>query len=221
MTTRRLWPIAMLASMAAFAWGCDDGPDGGGDPFSDYPPPSPENLIIDLAASYEDRDVEQYAKLLDPEFIFYFQPADIPAGLEREYWNRDEDSTGTAALFNAVNQVTGIYVDLGAFTVEDSVRAEDPGVKRIRLTHSKLEVDLSDGTTLLVQGDIEDMYFRRGRAEAGTDSTKWYLFEWRDIRGGGDSPGSRAAPGAESDARAPAVPLVRPTTWGMIKNLFR
>ncbi len=149
----------------------------------------------------ERREIEQYAKLLDPDFRFYFQQADIPAGLPREYWNRDEDSTGTGALFDAT-EVSGINLDLGAFTVEDSVRVEDPGVKRIRLTHVKLEVELISGTTLLVQGDIQDMYFRKGRVEAGTDSTKWYLFEWQDLRGGGGSPGGEPRVGSDRIAAA-------------------
>ncbi len=76
-------------------------------------------------------------------------------------------------------------MDLGAFATEDANRsAMRPGAKRIRLTHAKLEVEQIDGVTLLVEGDIQDMYFRRGSVEAGTDSTKWYLFEWHDLRGG-------------------------------------
>ena len=223
MTIGRLWTVAALVVLAAFVWGCGEESDCVNCP---PPPPrypnqtSPENVVESLAASYERREIEPYAVLLDPEFRFYFQQRDIPADLPRESWNRDEDSTGTAALFNATTEVSKISLDLGAFAPEDANRPDEPGARRIRLTHVKLEVEQFDGTTLVVQGDIQDMYFRRGNAAAGTDSTKWYLFEWRDIPGGGLKPASRALDQVV-DQTSPAAATVSPMTWGAIKSRFR
>ncbi len=219
MRKRSLVSAAAIVLLAVLVWGCDE------DPTCVYPPPpdpgqtSPENVVSTLAASYQRREIEYYAVLLDPEFRFYFQPRDIPDGLERDHWNRDEDSTGTEALFGATAEVSAIYLDLGAFASEDAGRIDEPGAKRIRLTHVKIEVDQYTEAVLLVEGDIQDMYFRRGSLAAGTDSTKWYLFEWWDESGGGRlKPAggvSDTAPGpAESNAH------IQPTTWGSIKARF-
>jgi len=219
MTARRLWMIAALVMLAGFAWGCGKDATCPNCRYPAYlPQTSPENVLHNLKESWEFREIDEYAKLLDPDFRFYFQQADIPPGLPRDYWNRDEDSTGTGALFNAATEVTDIRLDLGAFTVEDSVRVDQPDVKRIRLTHAKLEVDHVNGVTLLVLGDIQDMYFRKGNVAAGTDSTKWYLFEWWDQSGGSLKPASGTSTNALG--LAGSSPLVEPTTWGKIKSHF-
>ncbi len=214
--------LVAAALLAVLAWGCGEDPtcvDCCDDCWSVYlPQTSPEYVLENLAASYERHEIEEYAKLLDPTFIFKFQQADIPPGLLREYWNRDEDSTGTGALFNT-DEVSSIHVDLGAFTVVDDDRLAEPGAKRIRLTHVKLEVEQVNGVTLLVQGDIQDMYFRKGRVEAGTDSTKWYLFEWSDLRGEGSLKPANQASGHALDL-ARSSPLIEPATWGKIKSMF-
>jgi hypothetical protein len=224
MRSRRPWWIGVLVVLAGLAWGCGEDPTCGDCCSGDcpHPPPgylpqtSPENVLNNLHASYVRREIEEYAKLLAPDFRFYFQEADIPAGLPREYWNRDEDSTGTGALLSS-SEVSSINLDLGTFAVEDAGRPDEPGAKRIRLTHVNLEVEQFNGTTLLVLGDIQDMYFRRGNVAAGTDSTKWYLVEWRDVGGGGN-----LKPASGTIERAPDLakssPLVQPSTWGKIKS---
>jgi hypothetical protein len=217
--------VVAATLLAVLAWGCDEGRI-----IIDPPPPlpkylpqtSPENVVNNLMASYERREIDRYAALLDPTFIFKFQQADIPPDLPRDYWNRDEDSTGTGALFGATEEVSQIMLDLGAYASEDAGRIDEPGTKRIRLTHAKLEVDQYTEAVLLVQGDIQDMYFRRGSAAAGTDSTKWYLFEWHDLSGGDSRKPATATSGPAVDmkARALAGAHVQPTTWGRIKQTF-
>jgi hypothetical protein len=146
------------------------------------PQTSPENVLHNLQVSWARREIEQYAKLLDPQYIFKLEARDIPPDLARDYWNRDEDSTMIAALFDNPH-VWRINLDFGPFVAEDAGRADAPGARRIRLTRATLEIELSSDTTLVAQGDILDMYFRRGNAAAGTDSTKWYIFEWQDQGG--------------------------------------
>jgi hypothetical protein len=184
MTAKPLWSLGVLVMLAGFAWGC--GEDSTGPYFVDdgpyLPQTSPENVLHNWQTSYERREIEQYATLLDPQYSFKFQTPDIPEDLPRDYWNRDEDSTMVTALFDNPD-VVRISLDLGAFTVEDAGRADVPGARRVRLTHATLEVELSSDTTLVAQGDILDMNFRRGAAAAGTDSTKWYIFEWQDLGG--------------------------------------
>jgi hypothetical protein len=199
---KRFVQFAGLAVVAVFVFkGCIFSPD----PKPPVPPreylpqTSPENVVNNLATSYERREIEQYAKLLDPTFIFKFQTPDIPEDLPRDYWNRDEDSTGTGALFDALI-VSSIALDLGAYSSEDAGRPDLPGGKRIRLTHVKLTVDQSNGLTYVVDGSIQDMYFRKGSVEAGTDSTFWYLVEWQDLAGGGGAPSRGLTPLASDPA---------------------
>lgn len=187
MTAKRLWSIGVFVMLAGFAWGCGDDRclncwDPGHPSLQYLPQTSPENVLHNWQASYERREIEQYAKLLDPQYVFKLEAGDIPPDLVRDYWNRDEDSTMTMALFDSP-YVVRINLDLGTFSVEDAGRADVPGAQRIRLTHATLEVELSSDTTLVAHGDIYDMYFHRGSAAAGTDSTKWYIFEWYDLGG--------------------------------------
>ncbi len=217
MTDRRGRLILVL--LVGLAWGCGDDDVIGPEPDPYLPLTSPENILHNLEASWERRDILRYAELLDPEFRFYFQQLDVPPGLPLAYWNRDEDSTGTGALL-ASPEVKEIHVDLGPFTVEDAGRVDYPGARRVRLTQARLEVALANDITLVVEGDTQDMIFRRGSAAAGSDSTRWYLLEWSDIPGGG---GFKRQPAAAEPAAGLAArsPLVESNSWGRIKALFR
>lgn len=217
--------VVAATLLAVLAWGCGEDPTCTNCPLPDLlylPQTSPANVVNNLATSWEHRHIEPYANLLAPDFRFYFQQSDLPPGLQRDYWNRDEDSTGTGGLFGATAQVLSISVELGTFAVEDSVRVDQPDVKRIRLTRSKLEVKQSNGVTFQVEGYTQEFYFRKGRSEEGTDPTRWYIFEWHDISGGGslDSPGWHPERGAHQEGTAPAGALIQPATWGRIKSNF-
>jgi hypothetical protein len=37
---------------------------------------SPANVLANLRTAYEERDCAEYAKLVDPEFVFVFNPED-------------------------------------------------------------------------------------------------------------------------------------------------
>jgi len=163
---------------------------------------APENLLDNLQESYKRREIQHYAELLAPEFRFYFQPLD--AATHGEYWNRDQDSTGTDAFFRT-NLVSTILIELVYGPSEVPTEAGfDPDVRKIRINQVQLEVDQTDGTTLLVT-DLQDMYFRPGRAAAGEDTTRWYLLEWRDLPSAG----------------APKPRTTRSTTWGSVKARYR
>ena len=78
--------------------------------------------------------------------------------------------------------------------------------RRLALT-TNLEVDQTDGITW-TSSDQQDMFFRKGEATAGEDTTRWFLFEWRDLESRtGSSPMGRPVP-------------VLPSTWGKIKTLY-
>ncbi len=168
---------------------------------------TPEQVLNNLIVSYGRRDIEEYASLLHPDFIFRFQDGDAPADLGREYWNATEDSTGTDALFNSP-EVTGIYIDLTYRDAEPATEVDLLGTMKIRVTPMKLTVDDRSGWTWLVEGDIQDFFFVRGE---GADSLCWYIKEWRDI------PGYGGVGSPEDGVHAVAVESM---SWGSLKTRY-
>lgn len=179
-----------------------------GDVFKNYKPQdSPENVVWNLQESYRHREIEQYAKLLAPEFIFKLQPQDV-LELGTEFYTHDEDSTGTDALFST-NKVSGIVIDLLYTAVEPANDVELPNdAVKIRINQVNLKVDETSGISWQVT-DIQDMFFRPGRLAASEDTTKWFLMEWRDIP-------ATLAPGVRPASTEMATPDARTTTWGQL-----
>ncbi len=178
------------------------------------PATSPENVTYDLQICYQHRDIEVYGKLLAPEFRFYFQAADVPAELGRDYWLHDEDSTHTDILFRTP-QVNNISITLTYGAATPPTEPDKPaGSMKIHVT-AHLEVGDVSGITYIVDGDFEDLYFRKGLLQsAGEDTTKWYLFEWHDIRNHGSYGASSGGPAGVEFA------AVRGTTWGRLKTRY-
>jgi len=160
---------------------------------------TPEGIVEALEVSYRTRDIDLYAELLAVDFRFQFQEVDqAENGVS---WTRDQDSTGTEALFDAP-EVESILVELVPGPREDPESGFDADVRRIRMTSVQLEVGITFGFTLLVT-DLQDMYFRPGRESLGEDPARWYLLEWRDL-----PPSFSSRPTVES------------ATWGKLKALF-
>lgn len=170
---------------------------------TDYKPlTEPDNVIHNLEESYRRREVEPYAELLAPEFRFVFQPdPGDPPGTSRQ-WNRNQDSTGTGNLFRA-SEVTQIRIELLRGEAAPATEAGLEHTMKIRVLGTFLDVDLDNGTTLRVSGDVQDYFVRRGDPDAGEDE-RWYLVEWRDISG----------------AALALNPEAEDISWGQIKNLF-
>jgi hypothetical protein len=193
-------------------------------PKTDPPPPpptnykeqtSPENVLWNLQVAYRRyrTDIAEYAKLLHPEFLFYFQPNDA-RDLGQDYWNRDVDSTQTGALFDA-QAVTRIDINL----TYGSAAPVSPGsdTLKIRVNPTFLEVDELDedqGVTITwrVSGDIQDMFF----VQSDRDPSIWEIVEWRDIDGGGGSTGLLET--AAQDSPADPRRQIRNVSWGALRE---
>lgn len=210
---RGLAGVGVVLLLAIILSACD----GGFHPVCDHcrwvdppeyrPRNSPEAVVNNLVVSYRRREIEKYAELLHKEFIFRFQDGDEPPDLGRQFWTHDEDSTGTAALFQS-HLVTDIFIDLTYRNAEPATEVDLVGTMKIRVTPMKLAVDVVDGAVYLAEGDIQDLFFERGEA---ADSTNWYLIEWRDIPGGG---------GIGKAVAEPLIPTVEKTTLGKLKQRF-
>ncbi len=189
-------------------WGDAEAPDY-------LAPTSPENQVENLARAWAARDLDGYAGLLPPEFRFYFQDGEEPAGLGTDYWTRSQDLEGSSALFGSP-EVLGVRVHLahGAATPATEVGMPE-GTMRVRVSPTEVEVGDRSGITYRVYGDIQDLFFRPGRVQhPGEDPGAWYLIEWRDISAGG---GNGAAPGVGEGAVRPAI---RAMSWGRLKTLY-
>jgi hypothetical protein len=168
-------------------------------------PGSPVDVINNLQASYVLRDIEQYARLLAPEFRFKFQPLDAQE-IAKEFWSREEDLAGTEALFKAT-VVASISVDLIHGPEEDVEDPEFPtGTKRILINQTFLQVDETTGITWVVS-DLQDLFFRPGDETLGEDRDRWFLTEWRDLPSTG--------------APTVGITAVLPATWGRLKAAYR
>ncbi len=165
-------------------------------------PTAPESLITNLQLSYANREIEHYAVLLAPEFIFKFQPLDA-SDIGTPSWNHDQDSTGTRALLTTT-VVSDIRIGLIYGNRDSSVNMSPPvDSLKIRIITTDLQVDQTDGTTWLVN-DKQDLFFRKGREEAGERSGHWFIYEWRDLP-------TLSSPGFSGPGR---------TTWGRLKALY-
>jgi len=168
-----------LLSFAALLVSCDEDPvDPGPIHVSYASPTAPESLITNLQLSYRQREINEYVKLLAPEFIFKFRPADANV-VGAEFWTRDQDSTGTRALLTTT-LVSEIRLDLIGGPRDVSIDASAPvDSVRIRIVTTDLQVDQTDGITWVADAQ-QDMYFRQGKAENGEDPVRWLLYRWDD-----------------------------------------
>jgi len=205
---RRIWIVLGLLAVSAGAFGCGDEttePDG---PVYARALTHPDSLIHDLQTAYRSREIAPYANLLARDFAFVFwnrgDPPDAPSGL----WGSAEDSTATAALF-AAKTVADIRIALTWFPPEETT-LDGVSVQRVIVAGTMLDVDLSDGVTLRVDGDQQYFFFRPGRPDLEEDSGRLYLVRWEDRDGSGGA--------GKSPLGRPAVEA---TTWALIKNLFR
>jgi hypothetical protein len=212
--------ICLLALAGIFLKGCIFNPNikdpsGGGGAYLE--PTSPENLLTNLEEAYRRKEIEPYARILAPEFVFKFQQVDV-LELNIDQYNHDQDSTGTAGLFGTP-LVGDIRINLIHGAAEPPTETGFPeGTLKIRINPTQLEVDQiggdKAGVTYQVDGDIQDMFFRRGNAEAGEDTTRWFLFEWHDI------PDPSGAPSAIGPASVEGGKTVERVSWGELLSVL-
>jgi hypothetical protein len=167
-----------------------------------WQPTAPESLISNLQMSYRSREIKPYSQLLAPEFIFKFQPQDAN-DIGTPFWTRDQDSTGTRALF-ATTEVSDIRINLIYGRRDSSVNMSPPvDSLKIRIITTDLQVDQTDGTVWVVT-DQQDLFFRQGLAANRENPSHWLIYEWDDLPTLG----------------SPKLGGVRGTTWGNLKTQY-
>jgi len=195
--------VLIVAASLALLWGCDaDAPTPPKLPQDPvyHQPTAPESLLANLQLSHKHRNIQEYMKLLAPEFTFELQPNDALL-FGSPFLTHDQDSSGTRALLTT-NQVSAIRLTLihgGRDVSLDTTAPVD--TLRIRILTTDLEIDQADGITWVVS-DQQDLFFRQGKG--GEDPTHWFIYQWHDL----------------PTLHAPELPAAT-TTWGQMKLLYR
>jgi hypothetical protein len=204
-----LLPLALAACNEDTGVDCLSGPCYPPEHGPYFVPTAPESLIANLQVSYRRREIDQYAKILAPEFKFRFQPIDANI-MGTDFWTRDQDSTGTRALLTTA-EVADIRINLFAYGRDTTLNF--PGTPldtvKVRIVTTDLQVDQADGITWVVN-DQQDLFFRKGLAALGENPNYWWMYAWNDL----PSLSSAGAP------RTTDPTPVAPTTWGKLKSQY-
>lgn len=87
-------PLILLAALVALMLA---GSDPGAEP---WPAAStPDDLIANLEQALNDRNIDEYARLLHPDFEFVFAPGEHPALSRDSSWAKDRELESMARLF--------------------------------------------------------------------------------------------------------------------------
>jgi hypothetical protein len=180
---------------------------------------TPATILEDFRRSWVNRDIEHYATLFADDFAFYFDPSTLEENPTLPtFWGRDAELEAVGNLF-ASEDITDIRLQLTYDPVP--VPVEELGREgwlRIIVTVEKFEIDRwpqpgeEEGTTILVEGQEIQFYFRKGKTEDDTlassaTSGKYFIVRWEDF----------GIPGATSIFSNATVPA----TWGRVKAMFR
>jgi hypothetical protein len=151
------------------------------------------DVVFNLEKAYEERNIDQYGKLLDDDFIFNFSPADIRDGkVTVAQWDRASELAATANLFDpSFSPPQGEPVDRISLEFTYKVDEDDdwqPVVppdpqKYPNETWYKLQVDyflnVNAGATLYTSGNaIRAEYTIRPVMVEGKQI--WRIVSWRD-----------------------------------------
>ena len=199
---RRLGGIALLSLGAILliggSWGCKTEDAKGSVVY--LPQTSEDNVMNNFQVAYRKREIEQYAKLLAPEFQFYLDPA-TRGTLGVDFWSRTEDSLRTEGLFNST-EVTKIAINLTwppkSAKPANFLPPRDTW-KILDLSDVFLDVDYApvgqEVTTFRVEDQTQKFYFRKGRTSppSGAGDTLVYIVEWHDQGTGANSVGELKA----------------------------
>lgn len=209
-----LTSVTIAALLLASA--CDDDP---AKPAVDPPPyqnlSQKGHVLKNLELSYNLRQISEYTKLLDDNFIMYFSSGDVSGGNTPAQWGRADEITAHTNLFNQsyVNgtwpSVTEILLDVEweddlAWIEIEPLTA--PGEKwYVATLYYDFQLDLGPAFHLINGPGAKAQFTVRN---AGTENApRWQLVEMRDLDG--EVAALRASSGTEQ------------YSWGHVKAIYR
>ncbi|HVP38036.1 MAG TPA: hypothetical protein VMS93_02515 [Candidatus Saccharimonadales bacterium] len=204
--------LALAAALAVGCGGCNDFSPVVGPPVS-YPYISmsnPESVLVNLRASYINRDAAEYDRILTSDYVFRFAPVDIVPGQPDSLLRGDEMSFAQNLFHDgkpAQNLPRASQASL-VFTIQSrdlDNRVGHAGWQKY-VASTDLTLHFVDGNTTRVTG-LEWFYFKPEPAGSGT----WKLAEWDD-RG--------ASLGVPAGVRSLKPQPANVVTWGKLKRLY-
>ncbi|MDH4038544.1 MAG: hypothetical protein OEX18_13790 [Candidatus Krumholzibacteria bacterium] len=215
---KKLHFVALAAMLAmTFALACED--------TVDPPPPDPPvvyqplttrvAVLNNLEAAYNNRNIGELDKLLDPEFSFHLSDGDVNGGLPPQ-WNRATEMDVSTNLFSDTEDplhrwplCTSIDFDLD-LSNPDWVDIVPPPVAdehwSMVTVFYDFQIAVNPDTKFYPYPGAKVRFTVRNN---GTDENPhWQLVEAEDLGGGSALVGTHATATEES-------------TWGKVKSLFR
>jgi hypothetical protein len=139
---------------------------------------SPENVLDNLVYAYEQRDIDVYETLLDPDFVFVYFDPDRIEGIETVVVPRDGpsgDLERTRRLFRVFDEIRIPVFDTTATSVDSS----GPRVLQMRRVAFQLTLrDLSGDFGYESFEASGDAMFWFGRSASGG---LWHIVRWEDL----------------------------------------
>ena len=193
--------LALLTLAACTSGGSPEAPDPSPGDETAWPG-TPEQLMANLVAAYEDMDYAAYEACLHPDFRFVFPDGDV--------WSRAQDLSSAEHLFAGDAGSNGMSVSsviirtleqAGTWTETDSTHVYFPDTRQ-GVFAAVLIFRLDSGTHTITVDAAQHFFLVSGMADPGdgTPITRWYLAGQQDFD-----------PWRSSDT---------PATWGDVKALY-
>jgi hypothetical protein len=206
---------------------------------------TPAGTIARFISLYENQNATEYTRLFTGDFLFEFSNSADP-DLANEYsagWFKGDEEIAATNLFHGGVNNDGVF-QVGAQTIDldfvitspigDTLSGRDSTVYKVLFTPVTLTLQLPpdpndpEGTTFVVGGAdpaVHRFLLVRGDMANGLDagqpddSTRWYIWLWRDestVSRGGGSGADQQPSGRGGDPR-----MAEGSTWGMVKGIYR
>jgi len=161
----------------------DPGPSG---PTQKYEPLTERNSVLNnLELAYKERNINEYDRVLDENFTFFFADGDVSNGNTPEQWSREAEVGATRNMFDenfpGTNPIVRIELDLqfkNAVWVEitpDEAPTETWFTATVPYTFT---IDALPDQTWITQGVPTAQYTVRPQ---GTTPETYKLVQWRDL----------------------------------------
>jgi hypothetical protein len=181
--------LTVSLSVAVLACGHDEEtvPETSESPY--LPRTSIENVMANLATAYQERNLEEYAKLFDHDrFRYVFPPACVqgPDPLPPFWaWNAEYESAGNMLADTLIEKVE---LGISFQTPRPVEEADDPPAGATRTTYlTSLDLllttrnpDTEEQDIFVIQGEHQDFFFARDPWETQDGQPVWKVLEWRD-----------------------------------------
>lgn len=180
-----------------------------------------DDVLFNLEMAYNQWNVDEVDKLLDPDFIFHFSLADIQNGnINQARWDRANEVAATRSMFNTgtlppnVDPISDISLALFFTDGGDNWNAVPPldPLKYAGETWYRQRIDyfltIVAGENTYTSGNPMKVEFTL-RPTGVNGKTVWRVVSWQDV---GEVAALRSGPLATS--------ATSNATWGAIKSLY-